>query len=125
LAKDQTRRCGVRVEFPGFIDDATFGGGGATAEMDQLSFGAHATRLRRYSANEVHFELERRITRSGRQHRVDRAPHRRVEQRGGETTMHYADRIVMIFRRVHSEDSASLFQLNYLKIHQRRERRPW
>lgn len=43
--------CGKTTgEGSGRIDDAAFGGGGATTEMNQLSLGAHATCFRRHRA---------------------------------------------------------------------------
>lgn len=63
----------VVVEFAGLVGEASLGGRGASPDVDGLSFAKHLPRLHRHRAEEVHLELEGRVSGSGGEHRVDGA----------------------------------------------------
>src|SRR6185369_10202875 len=112
VAKDQARRRPVRVKLPGLVDDPSFGRGRTRTGMHYLRFTTHTSCLSRHRADEVNLDLERGVTRSGRQFRMNRTTHGGIEQRSRESAMDHANRVVMIFIRIHSEHSMPFAHLH-------------
>ena len=84
---------------------------------------AHRPGVFRDAADEAHLHVGRRVTDALRQRRVDRAAHRRVEQRQREAAVHDADRVVVLFAGIAFEHDAAFVDLGDGEVHQPRDRR--
>jgi hypothetical protein len=74
------------------------------AAEDDTAFGSHTPAFRRERAHERNLELERRLTKTSIQRRVDREPHARIKQSRSEAAMDRAGRVEMRGRRLGSDD---------------------
>src|SRR4029450_7240892 len=93
-------------ESPSLVPHATFGGGNASASVDDLALAPELARLFEYRAHEANGHIHRRVSLPGRQNGMHGAPPRQIRERRAPAAMHGAERMVETLRRRSCEEDA-------------------
>src|SRR5439155_24304421 len=83
------------VLLPVHVGDGRLRNTDAATDMNRLALGSHGAHFVVQCTDEVYFELQRRVSNAPREHRMDRASERGIEQRAEVAAMHAAERIVI------------------------------
>ncbi len=106
------------IEFAPGVGQATFGGGDAPSNMDDLSLGIYCSCLCCDRPQVVDLKFERGIACTDWEHGLYGATKRGVQERRHDSSMHLSQRIVMILRWFSSKDNTPFAHLSYPHAHQ-------
>src|SRR5438132_12347812 len=108
-------------------DQFAYSGRDRAAAVDHDTFAADPSCVNRDGPDEVGLHLECGVALPDLERRVDSASHRRIQQRHREPSVHDADRVVQVLRRLALEDGLALFEMDAFDAHRfgdRRRRKP-